>query len=200
MNSADIHKIDEKLLAERIAARDEQAFRRLYDRYRKKIYTYALRILKFEDRAEDVVHEVFLSIWQHDHLEQIDNLESYLHVVARNSTLRLLRRQQLEMKASRELALNWKETHDETEQTIITHDAQKLLQRAIDFLPPQQRTVFRLCREEGLKYKEVAERMSISQLTVKTHMQQALRSLRLSLQKHNDLAVVFMLLNIFFKR
>lgn len=199
MYSADIRWSDEKLLLAKIAARDENAFRWLYDRYRKKIYSYALKVLKFEDRAEDVVHEVFLSIWQHEHPEEIGNIEAYIHVVARNSSLRLLRRQQLEVKAGRELAVEWKEMHDETEQSIITNETRRLLQKAIDFLPPQQRIVFRLCREEGLKYKEVAERLSISQLTVKTHMQQALRSLRMSLQKHNDLAVAFILLNLFFK-
>lgn len=188
------------MLLAKIAAKDAKAFRWLYDMYRKKIYSYALKVLKFEDRAEDVVHEVFLSIWQHEHPESIDNIESYIHVMARNSSLRLLRRQQLEIKANRELALEWKETHEETEQLIITNETGRLLQKAIEFLPPQQRTVFRLCREEGLKYKEVAERLSISQLTVKTHMQQALRSLRMSLQKHNDLAVFFVLLNVFFKR
>ncbi|KAA8484418.1 RNA polymerase sigma-70 factor (ECF subfamily) [Arcticibacter tournemirensis] len=200
MYSADIGWSDEKLLLAKIAAKDEKAFRWLYDMYRKKIYSYALKVLKFEDRAEDVVHEVFLSIWQHEHPESIDNIESYIHVMARNSSLRLLRRQQLEIRANRELALEWKETHEETEQLIITNETGRLLQKAIEYLPPQQRTVFRLCREEGLKYKEVAERLSISQLTVKTHMQQALRSLRMSLQKHNDLAVVFVLLNVFFKR
>ncbi len=200
MYSADIGWSDEKMLLAKIAAKDAKAFRWLYDMYRKKIYSYALKVLKFEDRAEDVVHEVFLSIWQHEHPESIDNIESYIHVMARNSSLRLLRRQQLEIKANRELALEWKETHEETEQLIITNETGRLLQKAIEFLPPQQRTVFRLCREEGLKYKEVAERLSISQLTVKTHMQQALRSLRMSLQKHNDLAVFFVLLNVFFKR
>ncbi len=200
MRPADIQKHDERLLLKKIAARDEQAFRLLYDQYRKKVYTYALKLLKFEDRAEDIVHEVFLRIWQHDHLEEIENLEGYLHIVARNSTLQLLRKQQLELKANRELAHDWKETHEDTEQTIMWNDAHKHLQEAIEFLPPQQRAVFRLCREEGLKYEEVAERMAISRLTVKTHMQHALRSLRLFLHRHNDVIILMLIMKILFQK
>jgi RNA polymerase sigma-70 factor (ECF subfamily) len=68
--------------------------------------------------------------------------------------------------------------HCETEETVIYQDYQNILNQAIDRLPPQQKLVYGLCHGEGLKYEEAAQRLHISRLTVKTHMQQALRTIK----------------------
>lgn len=196
MSSGDTHILDERMLLGRISSGDEHAFRVIYDRYRKKIYSYALKILKDEDRSEDIVHEVFLCIWQHSNLGKIENLESYLRVIVRNATLKLLRREKLERKVNTQMFVDWDEMNDSTEQVILWKDTRKLIQEAVDYLPPQQKIVFQLCREEGLKYEEVAERMDISRLTVKTHMQHALRFLRAYVSRHTDVTLWVVLVHI----
>lgn len=196
MSLTDKNTLDEQLLLSRISLGDERAFRVLYDRYRKKTYSYALKILKDEDRSEDIVHEVFINIWQHNGLEKIENLESYLRVSTRNATLKLLRRQKLEQKVSNEMIIDWEERSDATEEVILCNDTRKLIQEAVGCLPPQQKAVFQLCREEGLKYEEVAERMAISRLTVKTHMQHALRFLRAYLTRHTDMTMLVILVQL----
>jgi RNA polymerase sigma-70 factor (ECF subfamily) len=67
----------------------------------------------------------------------------------------------------------------EMQETIfLSDDHQQILNRALDQLPPQQKLVYSLCHQQGLKYEEVAFQLKISRLTVKTHMQQALRAIR----------------------
>lgn len=196
MNSPKVIKPDEPLLLSRISEGDEPAFAIIYNRYRKKIYSFALKMLKSEESAEDIVHEVFLKIWQHPNPDKIENLENYLYIIGRNGVLKQLKRQQLEITANRKFAENHPEICEDTEQMLLWKDAQKLLHEAVEHLPPQQRMVFRLCREEGMKYDEVAERMAISRLTVKTHMQHALRFLRTYVTRNSD--VVMALSLIFF--
>ncbi len=194
----EIQVLDDLLLLKRVSLKDELAFAELYNRYRKKVYTYAFKILKYSDRAEDIVHEIFLTIWQHNDLESIQNLDAYLRVATRNQTLKLLRRQQLEIKSNKNMFVAWQEVHNETEQEILLHDTSAQLIQGIAQLPPQQKKVYQLCREEGLKYEEVAERLSISKLTVKTHMQHALRFLRTYLSSRTDIVGLLLLLKFFY--
>ena len=194
----EIQHLDDLLLLKRVSLKDELAFAELYNRYRKKVYTYSLKILKYPDRAEDIVHEVFLTLWQHDDLSSILNIDAYLRIVTRNQTLKLLRRQQLELKSNKTMFVSWQEVHNETEQEILLHDTYAQLLQGVAQLPPQQKKVYQLCRDEGLKYEEVAEQLSISRLTVKTHMQHALRFLRTYLTQHTDVVGLLLLLKFFY--
>lgn len=187
----------ERELLVKIAVRDELAFSTIYYQYHKKIYTFSLRLLKSKQLAEEVVQESFLKIWlMGDALIKISNIEAYLVTLARNRSLDALRRQQRESIAGFTTAKLWTEEHNETEESIILNDTKELLQAGIELLPPQQKMVYQLCHQEGLKYEEAAEKLNLSPLTVKTHMQHALRFLRAHILKNSDLAVAIVLLKI----
>jgi len=188
--------LERELLA-KIAVRDELAFSTIYYQYHKKIYTFSLRLLKSKQLAEEVVQESFLKIWlMGDALIKISNIEAYLVTLARNRSLDALRKQQRAAKAGFTTAKLWTEEHNETEESIILNDTKELLQAGIELLPPQQKMVYQLCHQEGLKYEEAAEKLNLSPLTVKTHMQHALRFLRAHILKNSDLAVAIVLLKI----
>lgn len=189
---------DEKELLSRIAIRDEIAFRTIYDRYQKRIYTFAIKLIKSNELAEEIVQETFLKLWlMGDPLNNITNLEGYLVMIARNKVIDQIRinEQQIRLKARPELRPA--EEHNETEEGILLRDARSLIDETLKSLPRQQRQVYQLCHLEGLKYEEAAEKLHISPLTVKSHMQQALRALRQHLGPHTDLAVILLLFKIF---
>lgn len=188
--------IEESLLLEKISLGDEVSFRIVFDKYRKQIYTYALKIVKSESNAEEILHDVFIKVWEHKNPAEIENLEFYLKTLTKHITLNVLRRAKLEIRVSNELSHNWAEIHNDTENTISANDAAKILHKGINLLPPQQKLVYMLCREEGLKYAQVAERLSLSPLTVKTHMQQALRFLRNYITKHSDISMFIIMMQI----
>ena len=196
MHDTNSSALERELLA-KIAVRDEFAFGTIYYQYHKKIYTFSLRLLKSKQLAEEVVQESFLKIWlMGDALHKVSNVEAYLVTLARNRSLDALRRQQREAKAGFTTAKLWTEEHNETEESIILNDTKELLQAGIELLPPQQKMVYQLCHHEGLKYEEAAEKLNLSPLTVKTHMQHALRFLRAHILKNSDMAVAILLLKI----
>lgn len=186
---------DEKGLLHQISGGDAKAFAIIFHRYSPKVYTYALKIVKSETLAEEIAQEVFVKIWNlEEQLTAIENLDAYLRVLTRNQTLKVLRRIALEVKTSRMMAHGYQENHNETEEYIIFKDSEKILNQGIEKLPAQQKLVYNLCHQEGLKYEEVAERLNISKLTVKTHMQHALRFLRNYVSTHTDIAVLVILM------
>lgn len=181
---------DDRILLEKISAGDEQAFRVLFDLHRKKIYSYALKIVKCEIQAEDILQDVFLKIWQHQDLTVIEDFDAYLKVMTRNHVFKILRRRQLEIQTNN--GLNWTEAHNETEESLLLNDTMHLLKQGVSQLPPQQKLVYNLCREQGLKYEAAAKLLAISPLTVKTHMQHSLRFLRKYLSKYTDIAKLWL--------
>ncbi|MFA6084334.1 RNA polymerase sigma factor [Mucilaginibacter sp.] len=187
---------EERLLLSKTSSGDELAFRRIFDRYRKKVYSYALKIIKSREQAEEILLDVFLKIWQHKNLAEIENLECYLRTITRNLAITALRRHNLELMINQELCNDWKEADNLTEETISVNETAHIFNKALDLLTPQQKLVYTLCRVEGLKYSEAAERLAISPLTVKTHMQHALRSLRAYIDIHSNAGIVVILLHI----
>lgn len=188
---------NERELLAQIAEGNERAFKIIYESYRKQMYSSALRLLKSEQLAEEILQEVFLKVWTLNvKLLQIRHLESYLITLTRNRSLNVLRRIALEHTSEKELAIDWAEEHNETEERILLDDFHRILNAGIAELPAKQRQVYQLCYQEAYKYEQVADQLNISPLTVKTHMQQALKFLRAYVRKHSDLAVVLILLKI----
>ena len=176
---------------------NEQEFRELFNSYRVKVYGYALKILKSETEAEDVLQDVFLKLWLHENIGEIENFEGYIKVMTRNHVFKVLRRQNLECATQNLLKAEWTESHNETEESLLLNDSQLILKEAIEQLPPKQKLVYNLCKIQGLKYEAAAKVLSISPLTVKTHMQHSLRFLRNYLTKHTDIAIMLLIFRIF---
>lgn len=188
---------DSKLL-DRMGVGDQDAFIIIYNRYHERVYTFSLWYLKYEVEAEEVVQEVFLKLWQlGTEAAKINNLESFLRTLTRNRSLDMLRKRASEAKADTVLAINWQENHNDTEDQILLNDTKKVLQQAIDLLPKQQRLVYELCGQQGLKNDEVAEQLNLSPLTVRTHMKLALKFLRTYMVRNTDLAVALIILRLF---
>jgi RNA polymerase sigma-70 factor (family 1) len=170
---------NEDKLLKLVSAGDQQAFRQVFHVHAPRVYGFALKLTRSQILAEEIVQDVFVKLWIHrESLTGIQHLQAYLHTLTRNHTLNVLKRIALEETAKAVLKRRTTEAHFETEETVNFRESQSRLNRAIDQLPPQQRTVYSLCQNEGLKYEEVAQRLNISRLTVKTHMQQALRALK----------------------
>jgi RNA polymerase sigma-70 factor (family 1) len=172
------HMFDHNLLAQ-IAVGDEHAFRILFNTHSSRVYGYALKLTRAQDLAEEIVQDVFMKIWiNRFSICEIQNIEAYLIALTRNHTFNALKRIAIEEAAKARLSRKLEQAHHATEEAVNFRESQNILNKALDRLPPQQRIVYSLCREEGLKYEEVAQRLNISRLTVKTHMQQALRTLK----------------------
>lgn len=188
---------NESELLQKIAKGDQLAFRSVYNLYSKKTYLFACRILNSDVLAEEVMQETMLKIWLlGDELNGIRNLDAYLRKISRNICYNVLRRNKLELQTDVVLSRDWVEVHNETEEQILLNDTNRVLQDGIALLPQQQRLVFQMCHQQGLKYDEVARQLNLSPLSVQTYMKLALRFLRKYVAEHTDLVIALIILKL----
>lgn len=188
---------NEQSVLRSIASGDQQAFRQVYDYFYQSMYRYALHLLKSETLAEEVVQETFLKIWiKREKLGEILNIEAYMVTIARNRCLDILRKTTLGYKHEQELKYTFIDSSNITEEQILMNDARKIIAEAIAALPPQQRQVYEYCKQEGLKYDEVAKLMGLSSYTVQSYMKIALRSVRNYLKDNSDLLIAALILRL----
>jgi RNA polymerase sigma-19 factor, ECF subfamily len=151
----------------------------VYKKYWNRIYSIALVYLKSNQLAEDAVQEVFLKLWSKRHqLTKVKNLEGFIFIIARNHLIDTLKKVMA-------LRLRPTEPGDWLPDDLLLPAAQvelKSLQRkitdAIEMLPPQQKNVIKMSREEGLTHEQIGERLGIDKRTVKNHIVRALATLR----------------------
>jgi RNA polymerase sigma-70 factor (family 1) len=175
---------NEKELLQMVAGGNEDAFRALFNGYRSRLYTYILKLSRSNEIAEDTVHDVFLKLWENrQNLAHVDNLNAYLYRMAHNKAYTGFKRR---AKESLILAVLKKEQsgiyEGASDDTISIKEVREFIQQAVNKLTPQQKKVFLLSRQEGLKLDEIATTLQISKNTAKNHLIQALHTLRQEIQ------------------
>lgn len=162
-----------------LAHGDAQAYTKIMDTYQHHVYDVAHRILKSTVLAEEVVQEVFTKIWlKRESLTAIKNLEAYLYTLGRNFALKQFRTLMQERALKEGYSLGKLHEVCDTDHPIRQEEYGRALTGAIDNLPPQQQTVFRMVKMEGQDYQDIAQQLNISSFTVRNHLAQALRTLR----------------------
>jgi RNA polymerase sigma-70 factor (family 1) len=183
---------NEKELLALIAEGDECAFAKLFLHYRDRVYSIAFKLTKSTVIAEEIVQEVFLKIWlKRANLNDIQNFNAYLFIVTRNDVYKVLKG----------IARNYKITllkdedqslaNNNTSDFVMEKEYNLLLQRAIDRLPNQQKQVYYLIKDQGLKREEVACQLHLQPETVKFHLSQAMKNIRAFCMLHLHLFIGF---------
>lgn len=185
----------ERLVLAKIATGDEQAFAILYKSYRNKVYGYALKILQSPPAAQEIVQEVFIKLWlKRAELAEIENFGGFLRIIVRNDTLNALKKIALQQRKYTLINQDQTEIDTVTDKSIAFNETKKLLDDAIESLPAQQKLVYSLCHLDGLKQKDVATQLGISPLTVKVHLREAVKSIRIYLNQHQEIKTLGLLL------
>lgn len=172
-------------LQQLITSGDQRAFEDLYRLFFTRLFNFSMLYIHKKEVAEEIVNDIMMKVWnKKEELTRINNLETYLFVAARNHSLNYLAQY-----SPYHVAI---EPDNPQGQLIDLHDPNKELEwkelhsrlsQAIDELPDQCRTVFRLIREEGFRYKQVAEILNISPRTVETQLFRAIKKLDRIIEK-----------------
>jgi RNA polymerase sigma-70 factor (family 1) len=186
-----------------LANDDEQAFAALYHKYHRKLFYFVLNLTQSQQTAEDALQEVFVKIWaDRKQLAGISNFNAWIFRITKNHVLNGLRRMAQETLILAEIARDINAGTDDTYALLSYKDVHAVLKAGMNELPPQQKLVMELSRDEGLKYEEIGARMNISPLTVKKHAAQALQYLREKIRRHyalpTSLFYVFTVMQNFF--
>jgi RNA polymerase sigma-70 factor (family 1) len=174
-----------RVLLQRIAGGDEKAFGALFYAFVDKLTGYIVHITGSPEVAEEITQEVFLKVWQQRAaLQAVENFDNYLFIISRNLTLTHLKKlaRQQKLKTAYAEVLPLEERSAETKVDLAT--LQTLHTRAVESLPPQQRKVYLLSREEGMTRMQIAEALGVGTETVKQHMKLALKAVRLYMTRH----------------
>lgn len=163
---------------------DQLAYRTLFIQLHGKLKQFSFSIVRSEEEAEDIVSELFVLIIQRK--EQLCQLESplyYFYTTVRNMSLNLLKKQKRRAGLSMdEWQIQLNSIYFRPDLLMITEEMVSKIKMAINSLPNRCRLIFKLIKEDGLKYKEVAELLNISIKTVEAQMAIAMRRMAQSMQ------------------
>jgi RNA polymerase sigma-70 factor (family 1) len=185
---------DEELMQE-IKADNMLAFDILYKKYSKRLYRFAFSILKSNEEAENIIQDVFLNLWENrQKVEKGSSVKYYVFTIAHNSSISLLRK-----KATSTQFIEYLKLHQNLNQEPVNiefeyNELRDRLDKIISHLPERQKEVYLLHNIEGLKYREIAKRLSISENTIENHMSRALKNIREKLGKYSIVPLLFFFL------
>ncbi|MCF8381014.1 MAG: RNA polymerase sigma-70 factor [Bacteroidales bacterium] len=155
---------------------DPKTFEALFREFFKPLTHYSLKMVNDLDSAKEIVHTVFISLWENREKISLDiPIRSYLYTAVHNRSLNFIRNNKKFYKGDfSDIEL----TSGENEDKIIEAETDSRITDAINSLPPRCSEIFKLSRLEGKKYKEIANDLGISIKTVEIQMSKALKVLR----------------------
>ncbi len=172
----------------RISAGDQQAFELLFREHYKPLCAFARQYLKEQEKAEDLVQDLFFRLWQDRQNVRVTlSIKAYLFASVRNRCLNALATQR--RMRSLDEGTDDRQEDEHVSEEERTHRLARV-QAAIEALPEERGKVFKLSRYEGLKYQEIADRLGISVKTVENQMGKALKTLREDLKDLMPLGVL----------
>jgi len=157
---------------------DLEAFDQIFQRYGDRLYGFAVKVLKSEEEAEELVQDVFLKIWEkRKNLKEEDTLRTYLFTIAYHNMCRLFRRRNYQERLIKELN-DFKSEQIINDENTDYQSVMEQVDKLIDQLPPRQKDVFIKSKKEGKSSKEIAAELNITPGTVDNHVSAALKYLR----------------------
>lgn len=196
MNTHKIYNETEIIIL--VSQGDEIAFAKLFEHYQNKLYSVALKLTRSTTLAEEIVADVFYIIWSRRYtLLEIQNFNAYLFTITRNHVYKTLK----------QIARNYQIVHlsennetiapDRTEDYVLDKEYTSILHEAVTRLPKQQKEVYSLIKERGLKREEAASVLNLKPETIKFHLAEAMKNIRSFCTLHLDM-VLFIVFFLFY--
>lgn len=163
-----------------ISQGNEQSLAALYKLFSKRLIHFARVVTRSGDVAEEVVEDVFVKLWSNRHtIMEIDNLTVYLYVAVKNRSLNSISQKARELIQAPfdDLDIEVGDMAADPYNLLVTSEMMQKMQQAVESLPPRCKMIFKLVREDGLKYKEVADILNISVNTIDVQMAIAIKKI-----------------------
>lgn len=174
---------DEELLSS-INEGNSSAFTEIYNRYWKRLFAIAVHKIKDLDEAEEIVQDIFVSLWsKRGRLQITGPLSIYLAVCVKYRVIKTLAKQHNRYKYEEHEAFGHSLLDNSTQDWLDFEELKVRLNRLVADLPEKCRVVYQLSRDSGYSQKQIAEELGISEKTVEAHLGKALKKLRTGLNQ-----------------
>lgn len=201
-----IHHTDRSnLLFNQFKAGDSKALEGLFQRIFPRLFDFACKMTKESQVAEDIIQDVFIQIWEKKHQIESVNIEAYLFRLVRNRCLDHI--QFVKVIQEKEIELHSLRTYEELYRIdfirnepylLIEEELKNEIEKTIESLPPRCQEVFLLSKMEGLKNREIAEKLQINIKNVERHLSRATKTFREKFSDDLPLAIILIVLKNFF--
>ena len=182
---------EEKDLFERMKQSDEKAFEILFHKYYGILCSFATKIINDDIAAEEIVQDFFVKLWEKREQIYIESsVKNYVFRSVKNLCLNFIQHNKTKIKYA-QIVLSEIENSFSDESNYPEIDLFLKIEESINSLPEKRQEIFRLSRQEGLKYKEIAHKLNISIKTVETQMSLAIKTLRDKLKNYNTFFTFF---------
>jgi RNA polymerase sigma-70 factor (ECF subfamily) len=171
---------------------DEKVFEQIYNQYWGKLFSVAYNYTRSRDAAQEIVQEVFVSLWMHRKERTLhSSLQAYLYGAVRHKIYDYFDKQAVRERFQVYASRQYPASSNTTEQQLIFDELQLVLAQQIAVLPETTKRVFTLSRMHGCSIPEIALEMKLSVKTVEYHLSKALKHLRLHITELLILCMLF---------
>ena len=178
-----VQKENELLAA--VAAGDFKAFGDLYEKYHRMLYFFAFNLSKNSHDAEELVQSVFVSIWEtRQNIDPERPFNAYLFSITRNRFYNMLRKRITENCYIDYVLRQDHQADNDFERQMEDKEISEIIHKLLQQVPNRRQEIFRMSRDENLSYKQIAEKLQISENTVDSQIRNVLNFLRKELPKY----------------
>lgn len=179
--------LKDKKILKHIKTGDIKQFELLFKEYYEMLCQFAIKYVKNTEESEGVVQDTFYNIWKNkEKLNITTSFKSYLFSAVRNNCLQVLRTRSLDIKYENYYKSHYVNESINPSDELNAKELSKVINNALNSLPERCRQIFKMSRYEGLKYHEIAEKLSISIKTVEANMGKALKHFRSHLKDYAE--------------
>jgi RNA polymerase sigma-70 factor (family 1) len=177
---------DKNLIFKQISEGNKEAFDTFFERYYPKLVRFAQIFVDSQQQAEDVVSDVLTNMLiNRKKVFLLDNFDGYLYSSIKNKALSSIRKNKVADSYSQEERKYQNIfTFVDPHHLLVEHEFENVINKVIENLPPKRKMVFKLIREEGLSYCQVADLLDISDRTVEVHLSLAIKALRKKVEEY----------------
>jgi len=162
----------------------ELLFLDLFRSYEQSLYVFSLKMTKDDALSKDIVQEVFIKLWEiRGQMNEIEHIDRFLYKLTQNKVLDFLRKAASDSRLKQVVRENMNQVVQEQPTGLEQKEYHAIINKAIEMLPEKRKAVY-LLKDDGLNYRQIADKMDISTHTVKNQLWAAFKSIRTYLNTH----------------
>lgn len=165
-------------LLDRLKKGEENAYEKIYQTFSRDLLVAAYKKTGDKTIAEELVQNIFISLWEKRSDLKIENLQAYLFGALKLSVINHIRRLVMANKYMEYQSFTYSEDHEDTANLVDLNDLSNIIEKGISSLPEKTQEVFRLSRYQYQSTKDISNELNISEKAVEYHITQSIKRIK----------------------